>query len=142
MSEDRRAAPVSRDRTWSLWAPIGIGSILAFGAVMGFIIVPAVQGSWSGVGAWAAICRAAGVAPGSAAMRQPPSGASPQPVSQVSWSPKMIDALHNANRADGQQIASGMCAPCHGENGISTDPQYPNLSGQSIFAIYKQLHDF
>ena len=31
---------------------------------------------------------------------------------------------------------------CHGEQGVSVAPDFPNLAGQSGAAIYKQLHDF
>ena len=35
-----------------------------------------------------------------------------------------------------------VCAECHGENGNSTDPQYPVLAGQNARYIYLQLKDF
>src|SRR5262249_46677449 len=34
------------------------------------------------------------------------------------------------------------CNNCHGANGMSTDAAFPNLVGQTIAAIYKQLEDF
>jgi cytochrome c553 len=139
---DHRPEPEAVDRNWYIWPSVAVGCLLVFGALLAFVIVPAVQGGTGDVGAWAAICRAVGVSPGSPAVQQPLSAASAQPVSEVSWEPKVIRALHNANREEGSTIASGICVACHGENGISTDPQFPNLSGQSIFAIYKELHDF
>jgi cytochrome c553 len=42
----------------------------------------------------------------------------------------------------GAQLAQEICAACHGQTGVSPDPKYPHLSGQSALAIYKQLHDF
>jgi cytochrome c553 len=120
-------------RSFALWARISVAAALIFGALTGFVVLPVVQGAQSGVGAWAAICRAIGIAPGSPAA---------QPVSQVSWAPGIINALHRANREEGKKLASETCVACHGESGISEDPQWPHLSGQSAFAIYKQLHDF
>ena len=35
-----------------------------------------------------------------------------------------------------------VCFACHGENGISVSPDFPNLNGQSGAAIYKQLSDY
>jgi cytochrome c553 len=35
-----------------------------------------------------------------------------------------------------------VCIACHGEQGVSVSPDYPNLAGQSGTAIYKQLHDY
>ncbi|WP_415889164.1 c-type cytochrome [Neptuniibacter sp. SY11_33] len=35
-----------------------------------------------------------------------------------------------------------MCAACHGENGISALPMYPNLAGQKAAYLAKQLRDF
>jgi cytochrome c553 len=34
------------------------------------------------------------------------------------------------------------CNNCHGTNGVSNDAAIPNLAGQSVAAIYKQLADF
>lgn len=37
---------------------------------------------------------------------------------------------------------SATCAACHGANGISAIPMYPNLAGQKEAYIAKQLRDF
>jgi cytochrome c553 len=37
---------------------------------------------------------------------------------------------------------SATCAACHGANGISAIPMYPNLAGQKEQYIIKQLKDF
>ncbi|REL31428.1 c-type cytochrome [Thalassotalea euphylliae] len=37
---------------------------------------------------------------------------------------------------------SAMCAACHGAEGISAIPMYPNLAGQKEAYIAKQLKDF
>lgn len=42
----------------------------------------------------------------------------------------------------GQKIAENVCAACHGLNGVSIVPAQPNLGGQNIKYLYKQLTDF
>jgi cytochrome c553 len=42
----------------------------------------------------------------------------------------------------GQQIATTVCAPCHGANGVSPSPAQPHLAGQSAGYIAKQLAAF
>lgn len=37
---------------------------------------------------------------------------------------------------------AAMCSACHGANGISSVPMYPNLAGQKEMYIAKQLKDF
>ncbi len=42
----------------------------------------------------------------------------------------------------GKQIATTVCAACHGPNGVSTAPANPNLAGQSGGYIARQLAAF
>lgn len=35
-----------------------------------------------------------------------------------------------------------MCAACHGVNGVSLVPMYPNLAGQKSAYLVKQMKDF
>ncbi len=42
----------------------------------------------------------------------------------------------------GQKIAETVCAACHGLNGVSVVPSQPNLGGQNIKYLYKQMIDF
>jgi cytochrome c553 len=44
--------------------------------------------------------------------------------------------------ARGQQLASTVCAACHGANGVGTAPANPNLAGQSAGYIAVQLAAF
>lgn len=44
--------------------------------------------------------------------------------------------------AKGKVIAETVCAACHGANGISAVPAQPNLGGQSVKYLYKQLVAF
>jgi cytochrome c553 len=46
-----------------------------------------------------------------------------------------------ADPAKGQQIASQVCAACHGADGNSTIPVNPRLAGQSAEYLVKQLTD-
>ncbi|STY90911.1 Cytochrome c4 precursor [Moraxella bovis] len=42
----------------------------------------------------------------------------------------------------GKAIVDANCAACHGANGVSVAPAQPNLGGQNIKYLYKQLVDF
>lgn len=42
----------------------------------------------------------------------------------------------------GKKLAEANCAACHGLNGVSIAPAQPNLGGQNIKYLYKQLVDF
>lgn len=44
--------------------------------------------------------------------------------------------------AAGKKIAETICGACHGVDGVSTVPAQPNLGGQNIKYLYKQLSDF
>lgn len=47
-------------------------------------------------------------------------------------------------RADAQQAPAivATCIACHGQNGISAAPTWPNLAGQKEAYLVKQLNDF
>ena len=134
--------PRSTDRSWRTWASFIVVSLAAIAASLGFVVLPIVQGQSAGLSAFAAICRSLGLQAGSPAARQPSSETTAQPVSMVAWTPQVIERLHHPNAKNGNEIAANICASCHGENGVSLGPQFPHMSGQSAFAIYKQLHDF
>lgn len=44
--------------------------------------------------------------------------------------------------AAGKALAEKVCGACHGVNGVSTVPAQPNLGGQNVKYLYKQLMDF
>ena len=132
--------PRELDRPWRLWASFLIGGMLAFSILMGFLVLPVVQGWSAGIDPFTAICRAVGIAAGSPAMRQPTSAGQAAPTTTVAWSPGLIRRLSRPSAA-GAEVAQA-CVACHGERGIASDPQNPNLAGQSAVAIYKQLHDY
>lgn len=49
--------------------------------------------------------------------------------------------------ADSDMISMGrdkarQCSVCHGKFGVASDPEVPNLAGQSAFYIEKSLRDY
>lgn len=42
----------------------------------------------------------------------------------------------------GNELAAANCTACHGADGNSTDPQFPNIAGQDASYIRQQLHAF
>lgn len=44
--------------------------------------------------------------------------------------------------ASAGKAISGMCAACHGSNGIATNTSYPNLAGQNYEYLLQQLKAF
>ena len=53
----------------------------------------------------------------------------------------MSSAMAAGDAAKGKARAAG-CAACHGANGISKVPTYPNLAGQKAGYLVKQLKAF
>lgn len=53
----------------------------------------------------------------------------------------LISNSHAADIKAGKKKA-GMCNVCHGKNGIATNPEAPNLAGESAIYIEKQLVAF
>lgn len=53
----------------------------------------------------------------------------------------LAQAAFGADTSAGAQLA-GRCMACHGQQGISTAPNYPNLAGQKVAYLQKQLRDF
>lgn len=47
-----------------------------------------------------------------------------------------------ADPAAGKAKASGMCVVCHGMDGLSQNPEAPNLAGQVEMYLAKSLEDF
>ena len=66
----------------------------------------------------------------------------PTPVSQVVWTPEVLQILADAKPERGRAKAQEVCVACHGEQGVSASPEFPHLAGQSGAAIYKQLNDY
>src|SRR2546430_212185 len=140
MSDPRISDPHVLDQPWRTWASIAIVGIVLFGVALGILVIPIVQGRSAGIDAYTAICRALGILPGSPAQPQPVNISPPTPVSQVTWTPDILQILARANTERGRAKALEVCVACHGEQGISVAPEIANLNGQSGAAIYKQLH--
>jgi cytochrome c553 len=142
MTDPRVSDPHVLDQPWRIWASVAMIGILLFGLALGVLIIPIVQGRSAGLDAYTAICRALGILPGSPAQPQPTNVSPPTPVSQVIWTPEVLQILARGNTERGRAKAQEVCVACHGEQGVSTVPDYPHLNGQSGAAIYKQLHDY
>src|SRR3954471_1748513 len=130
------------DQPWRMWSIIAVMSTLLAGILLGVIVIPIVQGRAVGLDAYTAICRALGILPGSPAQPQPVDKTPPTPVSQVVWTPDVLQILARADVAKGRTKVQEVCFSCHGEDGLSPSPDFPHLAGQSGAAIYKQLYDY
>jgi cytochrome c553 len=53
--------------------------------------------------------------------------------------PSVVFSLEDINAG---KIKSATCAVCHGAQGVSSNPQWPNLAGQHASYLDKQLQDF
>src|SRR5262245_5017361 len=123
------------DRPWRTWASIAVLVIALGGVLLGVLIIPVVQGRSDGIDAYTAICRALGILPGSPARQQVPDRTPPTPVSKVVWTPDLLQVLAAAKPERGLAKAQEVCVACHGEQGVSRAPEFPNLAGQSGAAI-------
>jgi cytochrome c553 len=142
MTHGSGSEPVALDRPWRTWASVAVLVVLLSGVLLGVLIIPVVQGRGAGIDAFTAICRALGILPGSPALPQIVDRTPPTPVSQVVWTPEVLQILAEAKPERGRAKAQEVCVACHGEQGVSAVAEYPNLAGQSGAAIYKQLIDY
>jgi len=60
----------------------------------------------------------------------------------VTWAATAPASTPRGDPAKAQKIVNEVCGACHGPDGNSNSPAYPNLAGQSAEYITKQLHDF
>lgn len=56
--------------------------------------------------------------------------------------PIVSSALAAGDIEAGAKIATTICVACHGNGGVSANPEWPNLAGQGEKYLLKQLHDF
>jgi cytochrome c553 len=69
--------------------------------------------------------------------------ANAEPSSAVAFDAATLKLLADADPARGENLAKeGKCRKCHGENGVSEDPEDVNIAGLSASYIYKQLADY
>ena len=66
-----------------------------------------------------------------------------EPSSAVAFDVATVKMLKNADPARGEVLAKeGKCAKCHGDTGVSDDPEDVNIAGMSTSYLYKQLRDY
>ena len=134
MADDRPLVPEEQkaDRSWRIWASVGVVVIVVVAALVGFVLLPTAYDDGHGdpLGA--------GPEPATDWMA---SVADAVPPTEVAWTVATMSLLAEADAADGEVLAA-QCAGCHGADGIAASPAFPNLAGQPASAIYKQLRDF
>jgi len=54
----------------------------------------------------------------------------------------MMLSMPTLAESEAEQTAKNLCAGCHGPNGISTNPLWPNLAGQKADYTAKQLRAY
>jgi cytochrome c553 len=132
----RGSGQTASDPRFTIW----IGATIALFVVavfVGFILLPSAQPGAGNL--WSVICRAVGLPGENSRSAVPPVAG--QPASTVAWTVATRQLLTEGNPAGGAASAT-TCNNCHGVNGVSNDAAIPNLAGQSVAAIYKQLADF
>ena len=66
-----------------------------------------------------------------------------EPSSQVAFDLATIQLLRTADPARGEALATkSKCAKCHGDTGVSDDPDDVNIAGLRASYIFKQLKDY
>jgi cytochrome c553 len=132
----RGTGQTASDPRFTIW----IGTTVALFVVAvfaGFILLPSAQSDTGNL--WSVICRAVGLPGGNSRGAAPPVAG--EPASTVAWTVATRQFLAQGNPGRGAASAT-TCNNCHGVNGVSNDAAIPNLAGQSVAAIYKQLADF
>ena len=65
------------------------------------------------------------------------------PSSNIAWDATEINFINEASAEKGKKLNKSLtCSVCHGEEGVSSARNWPNLAGQNPFYIYKQLVDY
>jgi cytochrome c553 len=131
-SDNQQGLPDSRFTAWIVATAV----LFIVAAAIGFIWLPSTQQGAGGADLWTIICRAIGLPTESA--RDTVIG---EPPSTVAWTPAIRRLLTGGDAARGASLANN-CNNCHGTKGISSDAAIPNLVGQTVAAIYKQLEDY
>ena len=66
-----------------------------------------------------------------------------EPSSLVAFDVVTVKRLKNADPARGEELArAAKCRKCHGDNGVSDDPEDVNIAGLRASYIFKQLQDY
>jgi cytochrome c553 len=130
----------TRTRLQDRWVTASIAITAAFAVaaiLLGFIILPLLQGNRLYANLWDAICSAAGVLTRSAPA---PIVGEHQVTSTVVLTPWMFLPADADAIGRGATLAQN-CTMCHGARGLSP-ADTPNLAGQYPFFLYKELKDF
>jgi len=69
--------------------------------------------------------------------------ANAEPSSAVAFDLPTIKLLRSADPANGEALAKeSKCSKCHGDAGVSDDPDDVNIAGMSSSYLFKQLKDY
>jgi len=69
--------------------------------------------------------------------------ANAEPSSAVAFDLPTLKLLRSADAAKGEALAKeSKCAKCHGDAGVSDDPDDVNIAGMSSSYLFKQLKDY
>lgn len=129
-----------RTRLQDRWVTASIAITAAFAvaaALLGFIILPLLQGNRLYANLWDAICSAAGVLTHGVAA---PIVTGHEVTTKVVLTPTMLQPADADAIGRGATLAQN-CTMCHGARGLSPADS-PNLAGQYPFFLYKELKDF
>jgi cytochrome c553 len=132
--DDRQGLTDHRFANWIVATAV----LFVVAAGIGFVWLPSRVAGAGGADLWGVICRAIGVPQQSTPDTRTTAG---QPPSSVAWTPATLRLLAAGDASRGAALAT-TCNPCHGATGVSSDAAIPNLAGQTVAAIYKQLEDF
>ena len=122
---------------WFLGSVGLTASIAVVAAAMGFIVLPLLQRDAGLAGVWTAICSAAGSFRTSPVTPAPPA---PFPTSDVIVTAPTLGSPDAVAIGRGATLAM-QCTLCHGSRGVS-EAEPPNLAGQYVEVVYKQLKDY
>ena len=124
---------------WFRWSVVSLVVLTVLSFLVGFVVLPSVQGDYRAGGFWASICRAAGL-PGNWGAASAANKAGQASTTFV-LAPAM--ALPGSSEAVGRgaTIALQQCSMCHGVQGMS-EADAPNLAGQYPEVVIKQLEDY
>lgn len=119
-------------------ASVAITAAFACAAILlGFVILPLLQGNRLYADLWDAICSAAGVLTRTV---ETPVVSPQHEGTKVVLTPTMLQPADADAIGRGATLAQN-CTMCHGARGLSPADS-PNLAGQYPFFLYKELKDF
>jgi cytochrome c553 len=118
-------------------ACVGVtGALVVLSLIAGFVLLPYATTSVQFASLWDAICSAAGVPRATVSSEVPKPDAI---TSTVVMNSQMFGPPDTRSVGRGATLAM-QCAICHGSN-RQGQVDTPNLEGQPVAAIYKELHD-